>query len=76
MPFADTIGLYGQRIFPFLLEVMLFGHAFHKHGLAKRMAMAALSIPGVATSGARVVLMIMVVSALMSTPTTPQRLRS
>jgi sodium-dependent dicarboxylate transporter 2/3/5 len=66
MSFADTIGLYGQRILPFLLGVMLFGHAFHKHGLARRMAMAVLSIPGVATSGARLILMIMVVSALIS----------
>jgi sodium-dependent dicarboxylate transporter 2/3/5 len=66
MPFADTIGLYGQRIFPFLLGVMLFGHAFNKHGLAKRMAMAVLSIPGVATSGARLILMIMIVSAIVS----------
>jgi sodium-dependent dicarboxylate transporter 2/3/5 len=46
---------------------MLFGHAFHKHGLAKRMAMAVLGIPGVAASGTRLVLMIMVVSALVST---------
>ena len=66
MPFADTIALYGQRVFPFLLGVMLFGHAFYKHGLAKRMAMNVLSIPGVATSGARLVLMIMVVSAIVS----------
>jgi len=66
MSFADTIGLYGQRVFPFLMGVMLFGHAFSKHGLARRMAMSVLSIRGVATSGARLILMIMVVSAVVS----------
>jgi solute carrier family 13 (sodium-dependent dicarboxylate transporter), member 2/3/5 len=66
MPFADVIALYGQRVFPFLMGVMLFGHAFQKHGLARRMAMGALSIPGVATSGNRLVLMMMVVSAVVS----------
>jgi anion transporter len=66
MSFGDTIGLYGQRVFPFLMGVMLFGHAFSKHGLARRMAMTVLSVPGVATSGARLILMIMVVSAIVS----------
>ena len=66
MPFRDAIALYGQRVFPFLLGVMLFGHAFRKHGLARRMAMAVLSIPGMATSGARLVLMILVVTAALS----------
>ena len=58
MPFRDVSGLYGQRIFPFVLGVMLFGHAFRKHGLAKRMAVHVLSLPGVAPSGSRLVLMI------------------
>jgi sodium-dependent dicarboxylate transporter 2/3/5 len=66
MSLADTIGLYGQRVLPFLMGVMLFGHAFQKHGLARRMAMNVLSVPGVATSGNRLVLMIIVVSALVS----------
>ena len=29
------------------MGVMLFGHAFQKHGLARRIALVALSIPGV-----------------------------
>ncbi len=66
MPFRDVAALYGQRVFPFLLGIMLFGHAFRKHGLAKRMAMNVLSIPGVATSGARLILMIIVVTAILS----------
>jgi solute carrier family 13 (sodium-dependent dicarboxylate transporter), member 2/3/5 len=53
-------------VFPFLLGVMLFGHAFQKYGLARRMATTILSIRGVATSGNRLVLMLLVVSALIS----------
>lgn len=66
MPLKEVILLYGQRVFPFLLGVMLFGHAFRKHGLAKRMAMTVLSIPGVATSGSRLVLMFIIVTAIIS----------
>ena len=66
MAFRDVSALYGQRVFPFLLGVMLFGHAFRKYGLAKRMATTVLSIPGVATSGWRLILMIIVVSAALS----------
>ncbi len=66
MPFRDVAGLYGQRVFPFLLGIMLFGHAFRKYGLARRMAMNVLSIPGVARSGPRLILMIIVVTAILS----------
>ena len=66
LSFGDTIGFYGQRILPFVMGVMLFGHAFNKHGLARRLAMAVLSIPGIANSGARLVLMMLIVSAVVS----------
>ncbi len=66
MPFREVAALYGQRVFPFLLGIMLFGHAFRKYGLARRMATNLLSIPGVATSGARLILMIIVVTAILS----------
>lgn len=66
MPFRDAAALYGQRVFPFLVGVMLFGHAFRKHGLAKRFAFGILSLPGVAASGPRLVLMMMVVTAALS----------
>jgi sodium-dependent dicarboxylate transporter 2/3/5 len=66
LSFGDTIGFYGQRILPFVMGVMLFGHAFNKHGLARRLAMAVLSLPGIANSGARLVLMILIVSAVVS----------
>ena len=60
---ADT---YGHVILPYLVGVMLFGHAFQKHGLARRIALAALCVPGVARSGSGLILAILVVSALMS----------
>ena len=66
MPFRDATALYAQRVLPFLLGVMLFGHAFRKHGLAKRMAFGILSIPGIATSGPRLILTILTVTAVLS----------
>lgn len=66
MTFKEVAPLYGQRVFPFLLGVMLFGHAFRKHGLARRMAMSILSIRGIATSGTRLILMIIIVTAIVS----------
>lgn len=66
MPIKEVALLYGQRVFFFLLGVMLFGHAFRKHGLARRMAVSVLSIPGIATSGTRLVLVIVIVSAIVS----------
>ena len=41
-------------------------HAFQKHGLARRIALAALCVPGVARSGGGLILGILVVSAVMS----------
>lgn len=66
MKFKDVAGLYGQNVFFFLLGVMLFGYAFQKHGLGNRFALSFLSIPGVATTGRRVVLVIMAVTAVVS----------
>ena len=66
MPFSEVTARYGQPIFPYLMGIMLFGHAFRKHGLARRIAMAALCLPGVGRSGASLILAILVVSALMS----------
>ena len=66
MPFAEVIALYGQRVMPFMLGVMLFGHAFQKHGLARRVAINILSIPGAATSGSQLLLMMMAITALIS----------
>ncbi len=66
MPFADVAARYGHTILPYLVGVMLFGHAFGKHGLARRIALAALCLPGVARAGGGLILAIMTVSALLS----------
>ena len=36
MSFSDVAAGYGHTILPYLMGVMLFGHAFLKHGLARR----------------------------------------
>ncbi|MCY4429892.1 MAG: SLC13 family permease [Rhodospirillales bacterium] len=66
MSVADVAAGYGQTMLPHLLGVMLFGYAFQKHGLARRIALAALCLPGVARSGSGLILIIMIVSAVMS----------
>ena len=66
MPLSDVAASYGHVILPYLMGVMLFGHAFQKHGLARRIALAALCVPGVARSGGGLILGILVVSAVMS----------
>ena len=66
MPFADVAASYGHVILPYLMGVMLFGHAFRKHGLARRTALAALCVPGLARSGIGLIFAILVVSAVLS----------
>ena len=66
MAFADVAARYGHTILPYLVGVMLFGHAFGKHGLARRIALAALCLPGTARAGGGLILAIMTVSALLS----------
>ena len=66
MPLSDVADSYGHAILPYLMGVMLFGHAFQKHGLARRIALAALCVPGLARSGIGLIFAILVVSAVMS----------
>ena len=66
MSVADVAAGYGHNILPHLMGVMLFGHAFRKHGLARRIALAVLCLPGVARSGAGLILAILTASAVMS----------
>ena len=67
MRLTEVATTYGHVILPYLIGVMLFGHAFQKHGLARRIALAALCVPGVARSGTGLIVAILVVSAVMST---------
>ena len=66
MPFAEVAGLYGQPILPFLMGSMLFGHALHKHGLATRVALALLSLPGAARSSDSLLLAFLIAAAVTS----------
>ena len=66
MSLSDVAASYGHVILPYLMGVMLFGHAFQKHGLARRIALAALCVPGLARSGTGLIFAILVVSAVMS----------
>ena len=66
MPFADVAGLYGQTILPFLVGVMLVGHALRKHGLAVRISLAILSMPGVARSSGGLLFVLLIASTVIS----------
>ena len=66
MSFADVAGLYGQTILPFLVGVMLVGHALRKHGLAVRISLAILSMPGVARSSGSLVFVLLIASTVVS----------
>ena len=66
MPFAEVAGLYGQTILPFLVGVMLVGHALRKHGLAVRISLAILSIPGVARSNGSLLFVLLIASTVIS----------
>ena len=66
MPFAEVAGLYGQTILPFLLGSMLFGHALRKHGLATRVALTLLSLPGAARSSGSLILVFLIAAAVTS----------
>lgn len=66
LSFRATMVLYGQPVLPFLLGVMLFGYAFGKYGLTERVAFTVLSVPGIATSGNRLILGIIISAAVLS----------
>ena len=66
MPFAEVAGLYGQPILPFLMGSMLFGHAMHKHGLATRVALALLRMPGAVRSSGSLMLVFLIAAAVTS----------
>lgn len=47
MDIAATMRLYGQPIFFWIMGTVLMGYAIEKHGLARRIALAFLALPGV-----------------------------
>ena len=66
MNIRSATGLYGQRIFFWLLGISMLGYALQKHGLAKRVALIFLSLKGVANSTATLTFMYMLMAGLMS----------
>ena len=66
MNIRAATGLYGQRIFFWLLGISMLGYALEKHGVAKRVALLFLSMKGVANSTAALTFMYMLVAALLS----------
>jgi sodium-dependent dicarboxylate transporter 2/3/5 len=47
MDIASTVRLYGQPIFFWIMGTVLMGYAIEKHGLAQRIALGFLALPGV-----------------------------
>ena len=70
MDIAATARLYGQPIFFWIMGTVLMGHAIEKHGLAQRIALAFLALPGVGGKASRLtftyMLMVGVVSMFIS----------
>ena len=63
---VDTAGLYGQRVFFWLMGLSLLALALIKHGLARRFALAFLTIPGVGDSTYRLLFFFMLATACVS----------
>ena len=66
MSIRSATGLYGQRIFFWLLGITMLGYALEKHGLAKRVALLFLKIRGVANSTLVLTFVYMLAVALIS----------
>ena len=66
MSIRDATGLYGQRLFFWLLGISMLGYALEKHGVAKRFALVFLRIKGVANSTDTLTFMYMFVAAILS----------
>ena len=63
---VDTAALYGQRVFFWLMGLSLLAFALIKHGIAKRFALAFLTIPGIGDSTSRLLFFFMLATACVS----------
>lgn len=74
MDISSTMHLYGQPIFFWILGTVLMGYAIEKHGLAERIALGFLALPGVGSRTSRLtftyMLMVGVVSMFVSDAST------
>jgi solute carrier family 13 (sodium-dependent dicarboxylate transporter), member 2/3/5 len=70
MDIGATLRLYGQPIFFWIMGTVLMGYAIEKHGLAQRIALGFLALPGVGSRANRLtftyMLMVGVVSMFIS----------
>ena len=70
MDVVATMRLYGQPIFFWIMGTVLMGYAIEKHGLARRIALGFLALPGVGSKAHRLtftyMLMVGVVSMFIS----------
>ncbi|MBI2189485.1 MAG: anion permease [Acidobacteria bacterium] len=64
---GDTMQLYGQPIFFWIMGTVLMGYAIEKHGLAHRFALGFLSLPGVGGKSSRLLFTYMLMIGVMST---------
>ena len=66
MNIGDTMQLYGQPIFFWIMGTVLMGYAIEKHGLAHRFALGFLALPGVGSKSSRLLFTYMVMIGVMS----------
>ena len=66
MDIAATMRLYGQPIFFWIMGTVLMGYAVEKHGLARRIALGFLALPGVGNRAGRLTFTYMLMVACVS----------
>ena len=66
MDIADTIRLYGQPIFFWIMGTVLMGFAIEKHGLAHRFALAFLALKGIGGKTNRLMFTYMLIVGVIS----------
>ena len=66
MDIAATMRLYGQPIFFWILGTVLVGYAIEKHGLAHRVALAFLALPGIGGKTHRLMFAYMLIVGVIS----------
>jgi sodium-dependent dicarboxylate transporter 2/3/5 len=66
MDIAATVRLYGQPIFFWIMGTVLMGYAIEKHGLAQRIALAFLALPGVGRKAHRLTFTYMLMVGIVS----------
>jgi solute carrier family 13 (sodium-dependent dicarboxylate transporter), member 2/3/5 len=66
MTIAATTQLYGQPIFFWIMGTVLVGYAIDKHGVARRVALAFLALPGIGGQMWRLAFAYMLVTGVIS----------